>query len=171
VASRRGGRRAYRDVRHLLIVVSSWRRFLSTGTDDQQPGGRLLSQVPQPNESNTTATGCSFEMIRASFQQDWASRGCFRYTWTTRHPKPECTEQGRLISVRSGLNAKAAAVTHQSSRPACRLVPTRAGPSTTLTALNLITLTTTGHRRHGTVCPSTAGAQARNQPAILLLAG
>jgi hypothetical protein len=42
-------------------------------------------------------------MIRASFQQDWASRGCFRYTWTTRHPKPACTEQGLLISVRSGL--------------------------------------------------------------------
>jgi len=96
---------------------------------------------------------CSFEMIRASFQQDWASRGSFRYTWTTRHPKPACTEQGLLISVRSGSNARAAAVTHQSSRSALRRVPIGARPTPPGLPSTLVTLSATGHRRHGTVCP------------------
>ena len=93
----------------------------------------MIREPNSPEQATTTTTQqqqcCSFEMIRASFQQDWASRGCFRYTWTTRHPKPACTEQGLLISVRSGLIARAAAATHQSSRPACRRVPTGPGPT------------------------------------------
>ena len=41
----------------------------------------------------------------------------------TRHPKPACTEQGLLVSVRSGVNARAVAAAHQSSRSASQGVP------------------------------------------------
>ena len=53
--------------------------------------------------------------------------------------------------MRSGVSARAAAATHQSSRSARERVRvgTRANPK--ITASNLITLSTTGHRRDGTL--------------------
>ena len=60
---------------------------LSQNTDDQLQRQGFDWEPHSPNQAATTTTQqqhcCSFEMIRASFQQDWASRGCFRYTWTT----------------------------------------------------------------------------------------
>jgi hypothetical protein len=72
-----------------------------------------------------------------------------RYTWRTRQPKPAGTEQGLLISVGSGDNARAVA-THQSSRPVYRHVLTGTGSALSRSVYpNLTTLSTTGHRRQG----------------------
>ena len=74
--------------------------------------------------------------------------GVLRYTWTTRHPKPACTERGLLISVRSGVNARAVAAAHQSSRSACRRVPIGIRPAALFTALNCRTSTESDHTQH-----------------------
>jgi hypothetical protein len=104
------------------------------------------SRNPGPSSPPSPTTCCSFEMIRASFATRVGKRGVLRYIWTT-HPKPACTEQGLLISVRSGVNARAVAAAHQSSRWARQRVPIGTGQPATLTALKLITLSTAGHRR------------------------
>ena len=81
--------------------------------------------------------------------------GVFALYMDARHPKPACTERGLLISVRSGVNARAVAAAHQSSRSACQCVPIGIRPIRTMfTALNLITLSTTGHRRNRTMSPN-----------------
>ena len=49
--------------------------------------------------------------------------GLLRYTWTQGTQSQRCTDQGLLISVRSGVNARAVAAAHQSSRSACQRVP------------------------------------------------
>jgi hypothetical protein len=101
---------------------------------------------------------CSFEMIRASFQQEWASQGSLRYTWTQGTQKPACTEQGLLITVRSGVNARAVAAAHQSSRSASQGVPIGTRPT------RHARCATSDHTQHRwsptawTVGPSIAGA-------------
>ena len=83
--------------------------------------------------------------------------GVFALYMDARHPKSACTERGLLISVRSGVNARAVAAAHQSSRSARRRVPIGTRPvrpvhcTELCIALNLITLSTTGHRRNPTV--------------------
>lgn len=83
--------------------------------------------------------------------------GVFTLYMDARHPKSGCTERGLLISVRSGVNARAVAAAHQSSRSARRRVPIGTRPvrpvhcTELCIALNLITLSTTGHRRNPTV--------------------
>jgi hypothetical protein len=81
--------------------------------------------------------------------------GVFALYMDARHPKSACTERGLLISVRSGVNARAVAAAHQSSRSARRRVPIGTRPvrpvhcTELCIALNLITLSSTGHRRIG----------------------
>ena len=89
--------------------------------------------------------------------------GVLRYTWTQGTQKSACTERGLLISVRSGVNTRAVAAAHQSSRSGSRRVPIGIRPAGPvhctelctalhlITARNLITLSTTGHRRNPTV--------------------
>ena len=85
--------------------------------------------------------------------------GVFTLYMDARHLKSACTERGLLISVRSGVNARAVAAAHQSSRSARQCVPIGTRPVrpvhctelNLITALNLITLSTTGHRRSPTV--------------------
>jgi hypothetical protein len=99
---------------------------------------------------------CSFEMIRASFQQEWANRGLY-VIHGHKAPKPACTEQGLLVSVRSGVNARAVAAAHQSSRSACQGVPIGTRPT------HHARCATSDHTQHRwspttwTVGPSTAG--------------
>ena len=100
-----------------------------------------------PNQATTTTDCCSFEMIRASFQQEWAGQGCLRYTWTQRAPKPACTE-GLLISVRSGVNARAVAAAHQSSRSACRRVPIGTRPVRPVHCTESVHCTDSDHTQH-----------------------
>ena len=98
-------------------------------------------------------------MIRASFQQEWANRGLYVIHGHKAPKASVCTEQGLLVSVRSGVNARAVAAAHQSSRSARQCVPIGTRPVrpvhctelNLITALNLITLSTTGHRRSPTV--------------------
>jgi len=54
--------------------------------------------------------------------------GVFTLYMDARHPKSACTERGLLISVRSGVNARAVVAAHQSSRSACQRVPIRIRP-------------------------------------------
>jgi hypothetical protein len=37
----------------------------------------LTGGLHNPNQATTTTDCCSFEMIRASFQQEWASQGFY----------------------------------------------------------------------------------------------
>src|SRR4051812_6702527 len=68
-ASLRGCRTPlHRSVVLKCVLASNYRR--STGKSQQSAG--LLT--PQ-NQATTTTDCCSFEMIRASFQQEWASQG------------------------------------------------------------------------------------------------
>jgi hypothetical protein len=135
---------------------------LSAATGQGRVSARSRSEPKQPQQ-----LGCSFEMIRASFQQVWASGGSFRYTWTTMHEKPACTEQGLLVSVSSAVKARAVPAAHESTRSACQRVPIGSGP------LPHAHCTESDHAQHhwsptGWDRPSTAGAQARMQPAFLL---
>ena len=66
---------------------------------------------------------CSFEMIRASFQQEWANRGLYVIHGHKAPKASVCTEQGLLVSVRSGVSVRAVAAAHQSSRSASQGVP------------------------------------------------
>ena len=63
-------------------------------------------------------------------------------------------EQGQLISVRSGVNARVVAATHQPSRSAYRREsrPGR-GLSSTHTPLNRTSPSSTGHRQDHNMCP------------------
>jgi hypothetical protein len=80
-------------------------------------------------------------------------RRLLRYTWTQSTQSQRCTEQGLLISVRSGVNARAVAAAHQSSRSACQVSRSGLGRSALFAALspftasNVVTLSTTGYRR------------------------
>jgi hypothetical protein len=171
MTSGRSWRRAYGDVGHPLIVVSCFDKSLGYHTDDQQRDFSARWWFTQLNQATTTTDCCSFEMIRASFQQEWASEGFYVIHGHTRGTQSQrCTEQGLLISVRSGVNARAVAAAHQSSRSACQVSRSGLGRSalfaapSLFTASNVVTLSTTGHRRIRPLVQRPAGAQSRMQP-------
>jgi hypothetical protein len=104
-------------------------------------------------------------MIRACNPTVVGKAGVFAL-YIAEGPKASDYRQGQLISVRSGLNARAGAATYQSSRSVGQRVPigTRANPQNHYS--NLIMLSTTGHRRMDFV--RVVPVRERKQPATLL---
>jgi hypothetical protein len=141
-------------------VVSAEAR--SEMAHDQRSTARYPSDPVEtwPFLTAASTTCCSFEMIRASFPTAVGKVGVFTLYITQGTQRASDYEQGQLISVRSGVNARAVAAAHQPSRSANRREsrPGR-GQSATFTALNPTSPSTTGHRRYRTTFPITVSVQ------------
>jgi hypothetical protein len=133
---------------------------MSSTIKDQQPRYPSNPVESSPTMGATSTTCCSFEMIRASFPTGVGKQGVFALYITQGTQRASDYEQGQLISVRSGVNARAVAAAHQPSRSANRREsrPGR-GQSATFTALNPTSPSITGHRRYRTICPTTVSVQ------------
>ena len=136
--------------------------------DDQQLDDHLdLVEISAFLTKRPQQLCCSFKMIRASFPTVVGKAGVFTLYITQGTQRASDYEQGQLISVRSGVNARAVAAAHQPSRTANRREsrPGR-GQSATITALNPTSPSTTGHRRYRTTCPTTVSVQISRAASI-----
>ena len=105
-------------------------------------------------------------MIRASYPTVVGKAGVFAL-YIAEGPKASDYKQGQLISVRSGVNARAVATAHQPSSSAYRR-EFRLGrkQSATLTALKPTSPRTTGHRRDRAIGPDTVSVQISRAASI-----
>jgi hypothetical protein len=141
-------------------VVSARTRSEMAHDEDQQSRDPSDPVEIWPFLTAVSTTCCSFEMIRASFPTGVGKKGVFALYITQGTQRASDYEQGQLIGVRSGVNARAVAAAYQPSRPAYRRESRPgSGQSATLTALSPSSPSTTGHRRHRIVCPITVRVQ------------
>ena len=86
MASGRSRRRAYGDVRHLIIVVSGFLSQVNV-TGQSMINNRQIRAKLGTSEAPTPTTCCSFEMIRASFATRVGKRGVFTLYMDRRGPQ------------------------------------------------------------------------------------
>lgn len=136
--------------------------------DDQLVDIPAIQSTSRPSSAVASTPCCSFAMIRASFPTVVGKPGVFALYMSKGIQRASDYEQGQLISVGSGLYARAVAA-DQSSRSAGRSEsrPGRMRPATALTALNSTSPSTTGPRRDRIMRPKPSMCKSPVQPAAL----
>jgi hypothetical protein len=99
-----------------------------------------------PNQATTT-TVLQFRNDSGFLPTRVGKPGVFTLYMDTNAPNPARTE-GLLISVRSGVNARAVAAAHQSSRSACRCVPIGTRPVRPVHCTESVHCTDSDHTQH-----------------------
>ena len=122
MTSWRGRRRAYGYVRHLFIVVSVLRGRSELHDDrwsiaDSQPSSRNPHPPKQASHNNRLL---QFRNDSGFLSNKSGQARGFALYMDNKAPKASVYKRGLLISVRSGVNARAVATAHQPSRSAYR---------------------------------------------------